>query len=98
MFQFPAFASVINGYPGFTGMGCPIRKSPDHRLFAPTRSLSQLVTSFIASESQGIHHAPLFTFLIIFTNCYSFSFSMSKNFYQKNGSVNIPGIEPARSN
>ena len=36
-------------------MGCPIRTSPDQRLFAPTRSFSQLVTSFIASESQGIH-------------------------------------------
>ena len=44
-----------------TQMGCPIRKSPDQRLFAPTRSLSQLVTSFFASESQGIHHLLLFT-------------------------------------
>ena len=26
--------------------GCPIRKSPDQRLFAPPRSLSQLITSF----------------------------------------------------
>ena len=32
--------------------GCPIRKSPDQRLFAPPRSLSQLITSFFASESQ----------------------------------------------
>ena len=29
--------------------GFPIRKSPDHRLFAATRSLSQRTTSFIAS-------------------------------------------------
>ena len=65
MFQFPAFASVKNGYPGFTGMGCPIRKSPDYKLFALPRSLSQLVTSFIASESLGIHRTPLFTFLNI---------------------------------
>ena len=43
-------------------LGCPIRKSPDQRLFAPTRSLSQLITSFIASMSQGIRHAPLSTF------------------------------------
>ena len=42
--------------------GCPIRKSLDQRLFAPTQSLSQLITSFIASESQGIRHAPLLTF------------------------------------
>ena len=35
----------------------------DQRSFAPTRGLSQLITSFIASESQGIRHAPLLTFL-----------------------------------
>ena len=39
--------------------GCPIRKSAGHRVFAPRRSLSQLVTSFFASESLGIPHAPL---------------------------------------
>ena len=30
--------------------------------YAPPRSLSQLIASFIASESQGIHHTPLVTF------------------------------------
>ena len=34
-----------------------------YRIFAPLRSFSQLVTSFIASESQGIHRLPLITFL-----------------------------------
>ena len=34
--------------------GFPIRKSADHWLFAPTRSLSQLVTSFFVSQCQGI--------------------------------------------
>ena len=43
-------------------LGCPIRKSPDQRSFAPTRSLSQLITSFIASVSLGIRHTPLVTF------------------------------------
>ena len=38
--------------------GCPIRISPDQWVFAPPRSFSQLVTSFFASESQGIPHAP----------------------------------------
>ena len=47
-------------------VGCPIRKSPDYRLFAPTRSLSQLVTSFVASESLGIRRTPLVTFLTYF--------------------------------
>ena len=32
------------------------------RLFAPTRSLSQLITSFIASVSLGIRHTPFLTF------------------------------------
>ena len=45
-------------------LGCPIRKSPDQRLFAPPRSLSQLITSFIASESQGIPRTLLVTFSI----------------------------------
>ena len=30
-------------------VGSPIRKSADQRLFAPPRSLSQLVTSFVGS-------------------------------------------------
>ena len=64
MFQFPALAPEMIRWRVFNTPGCPIRKSPDQRLFAPPRSLSQLITSFIASESQGIRHAPLFTFLI----------------------------------
>ena len=44
--------------------GSPIRKSPDLRLFAPSRGLSQLVTSFVASESQGIPRTLFFDFLV----------------------------------
>ena len=59
MFQFPALASPpLRRCRPFRPAGCPIRKSADHRIFAPTRGLSQLITSFIASVSQGIHHAP----------------------------------------
>ena len=47
-------------------MGCPIRKSTLHRIFAPKRGLSQLVTSFVASESQGILHVPFSPFLFFF--------------------------------
>ena len=36
-----------------------IRRSPDQRLLAPPRGLSQLTTSFIASQRQSIHHTPL---------------------------------------
>ena len=35
-------------------VGSPIRTSADQRLFAPPRSLSQLVTSFFGSCCQGI--------------------------------------------
>ena len=35
-------------------VGSPIRTSAGHRIFAPNRSLSQLVTSFIGSQCQGI--------------------------------------------
>ena len=38
--------------------GCPIRTSAGHGAFATRRSFSQLVTSFFASESLGIPHAP----------------------------------------
>jgi hypothetical protein len=40
---------------GLPILGFPIRKSPDHRLLASSRSLSQLTTSFIAYFRQGIH-------------------------------------------
>ena len=46
-------------------MGCPIRKSTDQWLFAPPRGLSQLITSFFASESQGIPHTPFVTFFFL---------------------------------
>ena len=48
--------------PVFNWPGFPIRKLPDQFLFADPRYLSQLITSFIASESQGIPCVLLFTF------------------------------------
>ena len=63
MFQFPRFASLHKqGCQSFRLAGCPIRISPDQRSFAPTRSLTQLITSFIASMSLGIRHSPFPTF------------------------------------
>ena len=47
-------------------VGCPIRKSVLMRVFAPGHGLSQLVTSFVASESQGILHVPFSPFCIPF--------------------------------
>ena len=44
--------------PRSPAAGCPIRTSADLRAFAPPRGFSQLITSFFASESRGIPHAP----------------------------------------
>ena len=40
--------------------GSPIRRSPDHSLFAAPRSFSQLIASFIGNQCPGIHPALLF--------------------------------------
>ena len=66
MFQFPALASRCAGWCPFRTPGCPIRISADQRLLAPPRGLSQLATSFIASESLGIHRTPLSISVIYF--------------------------------
>ena len=42
--------------------GFPIQKSTNQKVFAPPRSLSQLITSFFASESLGIPRVPLITY------------------------------------
>ena len=68
-------------------MGCPIRISADRKLFAPPRSFSQLVTSFLASESQGIHHTLLLisSYFIYFdqlTRCLLLNF-LSTNLFSR---------------
>ena len=88
-------------------MGFPIRKSPVLRLFAPTRGLSQLITSFIASMCLGIPR----TLLVALPKCRSWRwlgyiespdrwFNLS-NFQivkkQKIFAVELTGIEPATS-
>ena len=62
MFQFSGFASLA-GYYIFNIVGCPIRISADQFVCANPRSFSQLITSFIASESLGIPHTLLFSLL-----------------------------------
>ena len=42
-------------------LGFPIQKSPGHRILPPHRRLSQAITSFIASDCQGIHHVHFIT-------------------------------------
>ena len=67
MFQFSRFAlsQLV-----FNKLGFPIRKSADRFIFADPRSLSQLITSFFASESLGIPRVPLFTFFTGIAFCY----------------------------
>ena len=61
----------LSRWRAFRAPGSPIRKSADLRAFAPPRGLSQLVTSFFASESLGIPRAPLIDFLVSSFNCKS---------------------------
>ena len=58
----PCVRSLLGSVPGSLPAGSPIRISADLGIFAPPRGFSQLVTSFFASESQGIHRLPLLTF------------------------------------
>ena len=55
----PRVCSRKIGYYIFNIVGCPIRISTDHSVCATPRSFSQLITSFIASESLGIPHTLL---------------------------------------
>ena len=42
-------------------VGCPIRKCVDHLVCAHPHALSQLIASFVASESLGIPRVPFVT-------------------------------------
>ena len=66
-FSSPRLPHRTRGDDGLTAAGLShsdIRGSQAvcHRPFAPTRGFSQLTTSFFASVSLGIHHAPLLSF------------------------------------
>ena len=65
MFQFrrfPSYTYVFSIWWQMIGLpDCSIRKSADHHVFAIPRSLSQLITSFIGSQCQGIRPAPFLT-------------------------------------
>ena len=59
MFQFSGFAH-LSVYYVFNIVGCPIQVFTDQSVCARPRNFSQLITPFIASESLGIPHTPLF--------------------------------------
>ena len=65
MFQFPRFASLPKkiAMTVLQTAGLSHSEIRGSKGIAPPRSLSQLITSFIASVSIGIHHAPLSCFL-----------------------------------
>ena len=77
MFQFPAFAQRIRAVTASLPPGFPIRTSAGRRAFAPNRGFSQLVTSFVASESH--RHPPCallcfpFSFRLLLTGCQVFA-------------------------
>ena len=64
MFQFPGFAPSFSLVSGSLPTGFPIRTSAGHRAFAPHRGFSQLITSFLASESH--RHPPCALVLFLF--------------------------------
>ena len=61
-FSSPGLPPPRGGYRAFSTVGCPIRTPADRWVCAPPRGFSQLVASFIASESLGIPRAPLITY------------------------------------
>ena len=65
MFQFPGFALGLRQVPESLPAGFPIRTSAGQRAFAPHRGFSQLITSFIASESHRHPPCALVRFLFI---------------------------------
>lgn len=72
-------------------IGFPIRKSADQFVYANTRSLSQLITSFFASQSQGIHHTPFIRFL--YFQCLYIMYVKELSYF----SVENIGVEPTTS-
>ena len=63
--------------------GCPIRISEGPRVFAPRLGFSQLVTSFLASESLGIPPAPLFTVRIPYSTTSAFMSRLFRSDHSK---------------
>ena len=67
MFHFPSFASITYvfsyWYPPYSGWVPPFRNLRIKGYLPPPRSFSQAITSFIASDCQGIHHMHLITWL-----------------------------------
>ena len=68
MFQFPAFAFYKNRIISVGYWVAPFGNPGVKWLFAPNPGLSQLITSFVASKSQGIHRLPFVACLNLMTS------------------------------
>ena len=91
MFQFSGFAH-LSVYYVFNIVGCPIQVFTDRIVCANPRNFSQLITPFIASESLGIPHTPLFCllyFCIIVINYASTLFFLLFKYFYLNMSMNL---------
>ena len=69
-FSSPRSPCAIRAMSGSLPTGCPIRTSGGLGVFATRPGFSQLVTSFFASESQGIPHAPFFVPFYLYYGLY----------------------------
>ena len=91
MFQFPGFAHALQRVSRLHRDGLPHSDICGSRPIADPRSFSQLITSFFASESLDILHAPFITSFdshlcareIVYSLLYYFTMSMNScaNFY-----------------
>ena len=70
-------------------VGFPIRTSTDQSLFAAPRSLSQLITSFIACVRLGIHQMPFWHLITLIINAINNKISVLFKSYDHLGDVNI---------
>ena len=84
MFQFPGFAPGTRQVPESLPAGFPIRTSAGHRVFAPHRGFSQLITSFFASESHRHPPCALVRFLFILLTRH-FRITAGRNRRPRNG-------------
>ena len=58
-------------------LGSPIRTSADQCLFTTPRSFSQCITSFFASDCQGIHQMPLLRLILLRINNLTIIYTLS---------------------
>ena len=83
--------------PVLQPVGYPIRTFADHFLLADPRNFSQLYTSFFASQSLGIHRAPLFRLFRVlrpFGFIYTYIYTPQRNSFLISSMSMIVGIAP----